>query len=143
MTNILTAQDKVASFLRKLQLYQRRIEVEDISMFPELTMVLDERNEKCSFTDQIALHLLSIIDSIATFWRKIGGEYPLLSEKALKILIPISKTYRCESGFSTMVTMKTKARNRLNLEHDLRCALAETEPNIKQILRKKQYQPSH
>jgi len=31
MTNILTAQDKVASFLRKLQLYQRRIDVEDIS----------------------------------------------------------------------------------------------------------------
>ncbi|XP_060855696.1 protein FAM200A-like [Metopolophium dirhodum] len=183
MTNILTAQDKVFSFLRKLQLYQRRIDVEDISMFPELTMVLDERNEKCSFTDQIALHLLSVVDSIgkyfpdlknrqvnawvlrpfsvdenvfpdteietksqflglredntqkidfyntllATFWRKIGGEYPLLSEKALKILIPFSTTYRCESGFSTMVTMKTKARNRLNLEHDLRCALAETE----------------
>ncbi|XP_025420883.1 zinc finger BED domain-containing protein 5-like [Sipha flava] len=199
MTNILTAQDKVASFLRKLQLYQRRIDVEDISMFPELTMVLDERNEKCSFTDQIALHLLSVVDSIskyfpdlknrqvnawvlrpfsvdenvfpdteietksqflglrenntqkidfentqlATFWRKIGGEYPLLSEKALKILIPFSTTYRCESGFSTMVTMKTKARNRLNLEHDLRCALAETEPNIKEIVRKKQYQPSH
>lgn len=51
MTNILTAQDKIGSFLRKLQLYQRRIEVEDISMFPELTMVLDERNYKCSFTD--------------------------------------------------------------------------------------------
>lgn len=168
MTNILTAQDKVASFLRKLQLYQRRVEVEDISMFPLLTMVLDEKNEKCSFTDQITLHLFSVVESIekyfpdlenryvnawvlrpfsvdesvfpdieieakaqflglredntlkidfentqlATFWRKIGGEYPLLSEKALKILIPFSTTYRCESGFSTMVTMKTKARNR-------------------------------
>jgi len=77
---------------------------------------------------------------LATFWQKIGGKYPLLSEKALKILIPFSTTYRCESGFSTM---KTKARNRLNLEHDIRCALAETEPNIKQIVRNKQCQPSH
>ncbi|XP_025202808.1 zinc finger BED domain-containing protein 5-like, partial [Melanaphis sacchari] len=194
MTNILTAQDKVASFLRKLQFYQRRAEVGDISMFSELTMVLDEKNEKCSFANQITLHLLSVVDSIdkyfpdlenrqvntwvlrpfsvdesvfsdieieakaqflelredntqkidfkntqlATFWRKIG-EYPLLSDKVLKILIPFSTTYRCESGFSTMVTMKTKSRNRLNLEHDIRCALAETEPNIKQIVRNKQY----
>lgn len=59
--NILTAQDKVDSFLHKLQLYQRRFEVEDSSMFSELTMVLEERNEKCSFTDQITLHLLSVI----------------------------------------------------------------------------------
>lgn len=42
MVNILTAQDKVASFIRKLQFYHRRVEVEDISMFPELTMALDE-----------------------------------------------------------------------------------------------------
>jgi hypothetical protein len=62
MTNILTAQDKVGSFLRKLQLYQGRTEVEDFSMFPELTMVLDERNEKCSFTDLIALHLLPVVN---------------------------------------------------------------------------------
>lgn len=60
---------------------------------------------------------------LVTFWRKIGGEYPLLSEKVLKLLIPFSTTYRCESRFSTMVTMKTKSRNRLNLEHDLRCAI--------------------
>jgi uncharacterized membrane protein len=43
MTNILTAQDKVASFLRKLQLYQRRAAVEDFSIIPELTMVLDAK----------------------------------------------------------------------------------------------------
>jgi len=37
-------------------------------MFPELTMVLDEINEKCSFTDQIALHLLSAVDSISKYF---------------------------------------------------------------------------
>jgi len=47
MTNILTAQDKVASFFRRLQLDRRRAEVEDISMFPErpeLFMVFDKKN---------------------------------------------------------------------------------------------------
>lgn len=60
-------------------------------------------------------------------WGKIGGEYPLLSGKVLKVLIPFPKTYRCHSGFSKMVTMKTKARNQLNVEHDIRCALPETD----------------
>jgi hypothetical protein len=79
---------------------------------------------------------------LATFWRKIGGEYPL-SEKALKILILFFTMYRCESGFSTMVRMKPKEKHLLNLEHDIRCALTETEQNIKQIVRKKQYELSH
>jgi len=57
---------------------------------------------------------------LATFSRKFAGEYRLLSEKALKTLIPFSTTYRCESGFPTTVKIKTKARNRLNLEHDVR-----------------------
>jgi len=71
MAKILTAQDKAASFLRKLKLYQRRIEVEDISMFPELIMVLDERNEKCSFTDQIDFHLLSVVDAISKYFPEL------------------------------------------------------------------------
>lgn len=39
--------------------------------------------------------------------------------------------------------MKTKARNRSNLENDIRCALAETEPNIKLIVRNNQFQSSY
>jgi len=31
-------------------------------------MVLDARNEKCSFTDQITLHLSSVIDSIGKYF---------------------------------------------------------------------------
>lgn len=80
---------------------------------------------------------------LSTFWIKTGAEYPVLSNRALKMLIPFATTYRCESGFSTLVTLKTKARNRLNVEHDLRCALSETKPNIKKLVNAKQYQPSH
>jgi len=36
MTNILTAQDKVACFVRKLELYQRRVQTGDVSMFTQL-----------------------------------------------------------------------------------------------------------
>lgn len=59
------------------------------------------------------------------------------------MLIPFATTYRCETGFSTLVTLKTKARNRLNVEHDMRCALSETEPNVVKLANAKQFQPSH
>jgi len=62
------------------------------------------------------MYLISII---INFGGKIGGEYPFLSEKSLRILIPFPATYRCESGFPTMVTMTTKAKARLNLEHEI------------------------
>jgi hypothetical protein len=39
--NILIAQDKVASFLHKLQVYQHRVEADNVSMFSELAMLLD------------------------------------------------------------------------------------------------------
>lgn len=72
MTNTLTAQDKVTNFLRKLQLYQRRAEVENILLFPELTIVLDEKNENCSFTDQITLRL-SVVDSICKYFLDLNN----------------------------------------------------------------------
>lgn len=75
--------------------------------------------------------------------QKVDGEYPLLSEKALKILIRFSTIYRCGREFLITMTMKTKSRNLLDLEHDVRCALSDVELNIKQIIRNKHYQPSH
>lgn len=68
MTNILTAQENVLSFLCKLKLYKRRSEVEDILMFPELTMGFVKRNEKCLFTNQKNLHLLLEVDSIGNYF---------------------------------------------------------------------------
>ncbi|GBP91744.1 Protein ZBED8 [Eumeta japonica] len=59
-------------------------------------------------------------DKLGTFWRKAAAEYPIIADRALKMLIPFATTYRCETGFSTLVTLKTKARNRLNVEHDMR-----------------------
>jgi hypothetical protein len=53
MVNILTAQDKVASFLCKLQLYQCIVEADDVPKFSELTLLHEVTKEKCSFTDDV------------------------------------------------------------------------------------------
>lgn len=39
-------------------------------------------------------------------------------------LVLFATTYRCERGPSTLIILKTELRNRLNVEHDLRCKLS-------------------
>ena len=45
--------------------------------------------------------------------------YPILSMAALRVIVPFASTYLCESGFSTLVHIKSKARNQLNVEDDM------------------------
>ena len=42
--------------------------------------------------------------------------------------------YLCEAAFSSMLVIKTKARNRLDVEPDLRCCLAVTQPRIQKLV---------
>ena len=51
--------------------------------------------------------------SLSAFWLSVSTEYPLLSNKALNILLPFATTYLCETAFSTLTNMKTKYRSRL------------------------------
>ena len=81
--------------------------------------------------------------SLNVFWCSMHQSYPKVSEIALRLLLPFSTTYLCESGFSTLLQIKNKSRNRLDVDPDMRCALSVTQPRIRQLTEKKQYQPSH
>jgi hypothetical protein len=63
-------------------------------------------------------------------WYSQIAAYPVLAKKALSALMPFATSYLCESGFSILVSMKTKARNRLDARHDMRLALSKTVPRI-------------
>ena len=52
--------------------------------------------------------------SLTHFWCSMRKSYPQLSELAFRILLPFATTYLCESGFSALVAIKAKARNRRN-----------------------------
>ncbi|XP_076063460.1 protein FAM200C-like [Oratosquilla oratoria] len=80
---------------------------------------------------------------LETFWVKYLHVYPLTSHQALRILTMFGSTYMCETAFSTLVSIKTKYRNRLNVEGDLRCALSSIRPRILDLVAKKQCQISH
>ena len=69
--------------------------------------------------------------------------FPQLSLFVLRKLLPFSSTYLCESGFSTMLNIKSKNRNRLDLEVDMICSLSMTRPRIRNLVTLKQLHPSH
>ena len=81
--------------------------------------------------------------SLEKFWVKYLPMYLDLSQIALRVLVQFSSAYLCETGFSTLVLIKSKYRSRMFVEADLRCALSETTPRIKNIVAKKQIQQSH
>lgn len=53
------------------------------------------------------------------FWCRIKKEYPQLSERALKILLPFPTTHICVSAFSLYAATKIKDCNRLNAKADM------------------------
>ena len=81
--------------------------------------------------------------TLSTFWCHQIVAYPLLAKKALRILTPFVTTYLCEQSFSKMVDIKTKKRNRLCCENDMRVALAKVKPRISKIVSEMQEQKMH
>ncbi len=81
--------------------------------------------------------------SIQEFRSQASISYPRDGKHRLKTFLPFASTYLCESGFSTLLQIKTKARNCMGVEHDMKCALSTTVPQIETLVLKKQEQPLH
>ena len=81
--------------------------------------------------------------SCSDFWIETAPTYPDISKMDLKVLIPFPRTYEWESAFSALVAIKPKARNRQDAIHDMWVALSKTEPNIAELIAKKELHPSH
>ena len=79
------------------------------------------------------------------FWIYIAKEkrYEQIADVALKYVLPFTTTYLSETAFSVMVDMKTKKRNRLQPENDLRLKLSSTQPDIAALSKNIQHQGSH
>ena len=81
--------------------------------------------------------------TLGVFWTAVKKEKPVLGCEAVKMLLPFATTYLCESGFAALTAIKTRYRNRLQPEHDLRVALSKTEPRIEKLSNMIQAQGSH
>ena len=77
--------------------------------------------------------------------KDIPGNYPISWHIARKLLIAFPSSYLVERGFSTVVNLLTKKRNKLDITNrgDLRLNLTKLKPNIEHLLSKHQAHPSH
>ena len=81
--------------------------------------------------------------TLSHFWcSNVMSEYPSLTTLAVKTLL-FSTTYLCESGFSTLLQLKSKQGNRLDTEHDLRIVLSTVLPDFETLKNKSHPQLSH
>ncbi|XP_063981491.1 protein FAM200A-like [Diachasmimorpha longicaudata] len=52
---------------------------------------------------------------LSTFWISLQNQYPELSMKALRSLLPFGSSYLCEIAFSSLTEIKSKKRERLQM----------------------------
>ncbi|XP_072380368.1 protein FAM200C-like [Diabrotica undecimpunctata] len=72
--------------------------------------------------------------NLLSFWMsKAAKAFKIVHEDAIKKLLPFGTTYLCEQGFSTLMNIKTKNRNRLNAEDCVQIALTPS-PNFEAIV---------
>lgn len=102
-----------------------------------------EQEELAELSSDRTLQLQFSRTSLSSFWLSCAQEYPLLSSKAVDVLLPFSTTYLCEKAFSAVTAIKTKYRARLDIEDDVRVCLSRIEPRLNILCSDKQAQPSH
>jgi len=78
------------------------------------------------------------------FWLKVKKSFPLISLKAVKILLPFSSSWICETGFSALTEIKSKKRERLlRIDDEMRVCLSSLNPRWNLICSRKQAHVSH
>jgi hypothetical protein len=88
----------------------------------EEEQLIDLRNNKfyhSKFTDT----------NLEEFWLLVEKSFPLISLKAVKILLPFATSWFCEFGFSALTEIKSKKRERLlRIDDEMRTCLSTLEP---------------
>ncbi|XP_068227879.1 zinc finger BED domain-containing protein 5-like [Palaemon carinicauda] len=112
----------------------------DISSIPD-----EIQDEYLNLRNDSSARDLFKVKSVTQFWCGMYQSYSKISMIALRVLVPFASTYLCEAGFSTLVNMKTKNRNRLELDvgDDMRLALTTFRPRISKLAAEMQHQASH
>lgn len=78
------------------------------------------------------------------FWLSMASSYSMLASHAIPQLLIFPSTWECEQGFSIMMNIKSKNRNRIGAPgNDFRCAVSKFTPRIDQLADNKQKQKSH
>ena len=103
----------------------------------------DLQDELLEMRNDFSAYDLFVKKPRSQFWVSMQRSYAKISMAAFKIITPFVFTYLCERGFSTIVQIKTKARNKHDVQDHMRLAVSRTEPRIKKLCAELQAHPSH
>ena len=68
--------------------------------------------------------------TMSAYWLAMVFSYPRVASTDNRLLIPFSLAWLCEVGFIALLRIMNKARTKLIVEPDQRCALPTTGPHI-------------
>ncbi|XP_071053624.1 zinc finger BED domain-containing protein 5-like [Onthophagus taurus] len=106
-------------------------------------LMLKEREPLIDISTDSVLKCAFERKGLLEFWIKLYAEYPEISTRAIRILLPFVSTYLCEHSFSIYVATKTKYRNRLDAENEMRLQITNILPDFNILCKGKQAHPSH
>ena len=72
------------------------------------------------------------------FWITARFEFPFVSCKTLRILILFAASYLCEAGFSSVAVIRSKYRNKIDIEREMHVAISNIEPRFDKICMEQQ-----
>ncbi|MBN3278703.1 SCND3 protein, partial [Polyodon spathula] len=138
LCNELGGENEVLLYHTQVQWLSRGWALKRVFVFHEQMAEFFLQKEKQELNKAKFSHL-----PLSHFWCSVASEYPLVAEMALRVLLPFSTTYKCESRFTSLLTIKTKSRNRLDVKDDIRATLSNTVPRIQLLVSKKLHHPSY
>jgi hypothetical protein len=101
--------------------------------------------ELIDLSEETSLKLNFNRRKLTQVWLSVRQTCPTLSAEALKVLLPFSSSYICEVGYSAVVGMKTKFRNKLQLSNSLLLKITRIDVDVSAVINsnRKQAHQSH
>ncbi|XP_050523920.1 zinc finger BED domain-containing protein 5-like [Daktulosphaira vitifoliae] len=133
-------------FFEEIEKYQKKNWVVNPFQDATLTGISTKAEEELiDLSEDASLKLKYSRNNLIKFWLSAQQTYLTLSTETLKVLLPFSSSYLCEVGFSAMVGIKNKLRNKLQLSHSLRLKITTIEVDVGAVIKdcRKQAHPSH
>ena len=75
-------------------------------------------------TSDLTLKSIYNPNLLISFWIKARAESPLVGCKVLRVLVPFATPYLCEYDFSAVAVIKSKYRNKIDIEREMRVAIS-------------------
>lgn len=110
---------------------------------PPSTFTTTEQEQLIDISSDSTLKMTFSSGTLSQFWNSVAKEYPELSKKAVRVILPFATSYLCEAGFSALAVIKSRYRSKVNVEKEIRVAVSNIVPRFDILCDEKQAHPSH